>query len=108
MNVKSIPSSPGLGSVKESADEAKRQSSSQGQGKDGKTPTKSETKASTDAGLASAEATDAAVRASQTVDSQTLVELLAHPLTASSPAKFPSLKTPNDPIPTVKKLDRDA
>lgn len=97
MNVKPIPTSPG-----------QRQSPNHEE-KDKKSPGKKEAASEqTAAAEQSAEAADEALRNSQPTDTQTVVELLTHPMHQATPAKFPTPKRVIPPSESAKKLNRNA
>jgi hypothetical protein len=108
MNIKPIPPSANPTSVKEVSDDAQRSGA-------GKNPSAQREKSfskkpSEPEAVQSAELTpedaDDAMRSSQPVDSQTVIELLAHapPPSVNKPPRFPSKAYP----PTAKKLNRSA
>lgn len=107
MNIKSIPAHSGVSSVKESSDE-QRQPMEREEKKKQETaaaPTEEAKKEPTQ----TPQAADESMRASQPVDSQTVLELLSHSPTAPvSPAKFPTQAPAAIGADTAKKLNRSA
>ncbi len=105
MNIKSIPASQGVSTIKDSADES-RQTPNQ-ESKDEKNP-KAKSAQEPTAELLSPEAGDLSLRQSQPVDSQTLVELLTHAPKKSARAKFPTPPRTDAAAASAKKLNRSA
>lgn len=110
MNIKSVPTSQGLNSVKESAEDH-RQPSERDVKKDGKRAKPASPPQNTgEEAQVSPENADQQIKASQPVDSQTAADLLNHSPSPQPRQKnrFSAVARSTKPLPNVKKLNRAA
>jgi hypothetical protein len=108
MDIKPVPTTQVANSVKETGEE-KRQAPGQDtkQKKSTKAPKPADA-INTQEQESTPEAADAALRASQPMDTQTTLDLLTHPPKAPHAAKFPTPPKTYGPPSGAKKLNRSA
>jgi len=109
MNIKPLPPNGTINTIKETSDEQRPGTERQGS-KPGRARKPKADETTLEDAVVSAEAEDEAVRASQLVDSQTVVKLLQKntPQLGKTNAKFPTPKPSHARPATAKKLDRNA